>query len=176
MGSSELGRWRAEAHVQENFSEPASWRKAHSWTSAILFLQEEEEFNSKCIDFFCILSLFKMSGSYSWPLMIPFCTWASRNPPIPTNMLPSSFNPNCSQQLIPIPEINFFVLKCQQNHKGFLEKNYLTASHVVLSGSGNIFKLKLKTLLILNMHLCVDFLLFISPIILQVKPVIFIIF
>ena len=52
MGSSELGRWRTEAHVQENFSEPASWRKAHSWTSAILFLQEEEEFNSKCIDFF----------------------------------------------------------------------------------------------------------------------------
>ena len=115
-----------------------------------------------------------MSGSYSWPLMIPFCTWVSRNPLIPTNMLPLSFNPNCSQQLIPIPEINFFVLKCQQNHKGLLEKNYLTASHVVLSGSVNIFKLKLKTLLILNMHLCVDFLLFISPVILQVKPVIFI--
>ena len=52
VGSSELGRWRTKAHVQENFSEPASWRKAHSWTSAILFLQEEEEFNCKYSDFF----------------------------------------------------------------------------------------------------------------------------
>ena len=46
--------------------------------------------------------------------------------------------------------------------------------NVVSSGSVNIFKCKLKTLLILNIHLCVEFL-FIFPIILQVKPVIFII-
>lgn len=127
VGSSELGRWRTEAHVQENFSEPASWGKAHSWTSAILFLQEEEEFNSKCIDFFAYYLSLKWVDRIVGHWWFPF---ALGRQGIPHPIQHVTFILRFQQffQLIPIPERNFFVLKCQQNHNGLLGKNCLTAS------------------------------------------------